>query len=111
MCGLIVLLGYYAVAWWKVGRDPIGGAIIPRYAAPTGISPAGMRFVQKMGFDKKALAVAVVSMAVKGFLTIAEDSDGDYSLEITGSQSSSLTPGEAKVARHLFPAGKSRRSP
>ena len=106
LCGLIVLLGYYLLAWWKVGRDPSEGAIIPRYAPPKGVSPAGMRFVQKMGFDKKALAVAVVSMAVKGFLTIAEDSDGDYSLEITGSHSSSLSPGEAKVARHLFPPGK-----
>ena len=106
LCGLIVLLFYYASAWLKVGRDPIGGAIIPRYAPPTGISPAGMRFVQKMGFDKKALAVAVVSMAVKGFLTIAEESDGDYSLETTGSHPSSLSPGEAKVARHLFPPGK-----
>ena len=106
LCGLIVLLGYYLLAWLKVGRDPSGGAIFPRYAAPEGVSPAGMRFVQKMGFDKKALAVAVVSMAVKGFLTIAEDSDGDYSLEITGSHSSSLSPGEAKVARHLFPPGR-----
>ncbi len=106
ICGLILLLFYYATAWLKVGRDPIGGAIIPRYVPPEGISPAGMRFVQQMGFDKKALAVAVVSMAVKGFLTIAEDSDGDYSLKITGSQSSSLSPGEAKVARHLFPPGR-----
>ncbi|WP_319407173.1 DUF2207 domain-containing protein [uncultured Desulfosarcina sp.] len=105
LCGLIVLLVYYTAAWWKVGRDPTGGAIIPRYAPPKGISPAGMRFVRNQGFDKKALAVAVVSMAVKGFLTITEDSDGDYSLEITGGQSSSLSPGEARVARHLFPSG------
>ena len=104
LCGLIVLFVYYAAAWWKVGRDPAGGAIIPRYAPPKGISPAGTRLVLKMGFDKKALAVAVVSMAIKGFLTITEDSDGVYSLEITGSQSSSLSPGEAKVARHLFPS-------
>jgi hypothetical protein len=105
LCGLVVLLAYYLLAWLTVGRDPIGGTIIPRYAPPKGISPAGMRFVLAMGFDKKALAVAVVSMAVKGFLTITEDSDGDYSLEISGSRSSSLSRGEAKVARHLFPPG------
>ncbi len=103
--GLFVLLVYYAAAWWKVGRDPAGDAIIPRYAPPKGISPAGMRFVLSMGFDKKALAVAVVSMAIKGFLTITEDPKRAYSLEITGSGSSSLSPGEAKVARHLFPPG------
>ena len=105
LCGLVVLLGYYTAAWWMVGRDPIGDAIIPRYAAPKGISPAGMRYILKMGFDKKALAVAVVSMAIKGFLTITEESDGNYSLEITGSPSSALSSGEAKVARHLFPPG------
>ncbi|MBC2709444.1 MAG: DUF2207 domain-containing protein [Desulfosarcina sp.] len=105
LCGLFVLLVYYAVAWWKVGRDPAEGAVIPRYTPPNGISPAAMRFVLQMGFDKKALAVAVVSMAIKGFLTITEDSDEIYSLEIAGSESSSLSPGEAKVARNLFPLG------
>ena len=103
--GLIILLIFYAAAWWRVGRDPRGGAIIPRYVPSRAISPAGMRFVRKMGFDKKALAVAVVSMAIKGFLKITEDGDRVYSLETTGSQSSSLSRGEAKVARHLFPPG------
>lgn len=104
--GLLVLLVYYAVAWWKVGRDPAGGAIIPRYTPPTGISPAGLRFILKMGFDKKSLAVAVVSMAIKGFLTINEDDDGDYALTTTGSGSASLSRGEATAARNLFPPGR-----
>jgi hypothetical protein len=104
--GLIVLLIYYTGAWWKVGRDPAGGAIIPRYAPPRGISPAGMRFILKMGFDKKALAVAVVSMAIKGFLTITEDGDSEYTLRATGKAASGLSRGEAKAARHLFPPGR-----
>ncbi|HSO20155.1 MAG TPA: DUF2207 domain-containing protein [Desulfosarcina sp.] len=104
--GLILLLAYYAAAWWRVGRDPAGGAVIPRYTPPKGISPAGARFVGKMGFDKKALAAAIVSMAVKGFLTINEDTDGDYSLKLTGNGASSLSAGEAKAAKHLFPPGR-----
>ena len=104
--GLLLLLGYYAAAWWKVGRDPAGGAIIPRYGPPKGVSPAGMRFIRKMGFDNKALAVAVVSMAVKGVLTIVEEKPGDYRLEATDGKTATLSRGEASVARHLFPAGK-----
>ena len=59
-----------------------------------------------MGFDNKALAVAVVSMAVKGFLTIREAGDGVYSLEANGKSTSLLSSGETKVARQLFPTGK-----
>jgi len=104
--GLIVLLVYYLAAWWKVGRDPAGGAVIPRYAPPAKISPAGTRFILKMGFDKKALAVAIVSLAVKGHLTIVEEDDGEYRLEASGNPSASLSRGEASVARHLFPPGR-----
>ena len=103
--GLIILLLYYLAAWWKVGRDPQAGTIIPRYSPPKGISPAGMRYILRMGFDKKALAVAVVSMAVKGYLTIDEDSRGAYSLIEGEKDAGRLSPGEAKVAKHLFPSG------
>ncbi len=103
--GLAGLLLYYLAAWWRVGRDPVKGAIIPRYVPPKGVSPAAMRFIQQMGFDHKALAVALVSMAVKGFLTIKEEAGKTYALEITGSASQALSPGEAAVAEHLFPPG------
>ncbi len=101
--GLILLLVYYLAAWWKVGRDPAGSAIIPRFGPPEGVSPAGIRFIQKMGFDQKTLAVALVSMAVKGFLTIREGADDVFTLDLTGSPSSPLSAGEKAVARHLFP--------
>jgi uncharacterized membrane protein YgcG len=106
LAGLIVLLIYYLVAWGRVGRDPVGGAIIPRYAPPGDISPAAMRFVHKMGFDRKALAVAVVSMAVKGYLSITEEKKGEYRLAATGEGEARLSPGEARVAHKLFPAGQ-----
>ncbi|WP_157068208.1 DUF2207 domain-containing protein, partial [Desulfosarcina cetonica] len=106
LAGLMVLLVYYLAAWWKVGRDPSAGAIIPRYVPAKGLSPAGMRFIRRMGFDKKALAVAVVSMAVKGFLTIHEDQGGAYTLDLTGGKSEPLSLGEAAVAKRLFPPGQ-----
>jgi hypothetical protein len=105
LAGLALLLLYYGIAWWKVGRDPARGTIIPRYAPPKGVSPAAARFVMRMGFDQKALAVAVVSMAVKGFLKITEGADGVYSLEATGAGAERLSAGEARVAAALLPAG------
>ncbi len=103
LAGLLVLLIYYLATWWKVGRDPAAGTIIARFDPPRGISAAAARFVMEMGFDQKALAVALVSMAVKGFLRIDEDEDGVYTLEKTGAASDTLSRGEAKVVGHLFP--------
>jgi len=31
---------YYLVVWWRFGRDPEAGTIIPLFAAPDGLSPA-----------------------------------------------------------------------
>ncbi len=103
VAGLFILLVYYLASWWKVGRDPARGTIIARYTPPKGVSPAGARFVMKMAFDQKALAVAVVSLAVKGCLKIKEGSNGVYSLEATGQKPASLSRGEAKVASLLLP--------
>ena len=105
LAGLCMLIVSHTAAWWKVGRDPEKGTIIPRYTPPEGISPAAVRFVMQMGFDNKTLAVAVVNMAVKGYLTISEDKDDEYQLHATGNTAAKLSPGEAKVAEALFPKG------
>ncbi len=106
---LVVLLGFYLWAWFRVGRDPAKGTIIPLFAPPAGFSPAGVRFVSRMGYDDKAFAAAVVDMAVKGGVLIQEDK-GDYTLvsrdaakgalsrdEQTGHQPT-LTPGRVHQA-------------
>ena len=53
MAGLLLIVAYYLFAWFKVGKDPEKGIIIPRFDAPVGYSPAATRFVHEMGFDKK----------------------------------------------------------
>ena len=58
--------GFYLWVWYRVGRDPATGTIIPLFTPPAGFSPAGVRFVSRMGYDDKAFAAAVVDMAVKG---------------------------------------------
>ena len=73
------------VAIWKIliakyGRDPATGTIIPRFKPPSGLSPAGCRYILKMSLDKNAFTAAIISLAVKGWLEIIESGD-DYTLD------------------------------
>jgi uncharacterized membrane protein YgcG len=103
---LLVLLGYYLRVWYRVGRDPATGTIIPLYGPPSGFSPAGVRYLSHMGFDDKAFAAAVVDMAVKGAVLIQED-DGDYTLVRRDGAKPALSRGEELIAARLFAGGPS----
>jgi hypothetical protein len=103
---LVMVLIYFVPVWVMVGRDPEKGTIVPLYAPPKGFSPAASRYVQRMGFDDKTFTAAVVSMAVKGFLTIEERGSGTYRLEKTGRRVDGLSMGEKAVARKLFAGGR-----
>jgi uncharacterized membrane protein YgcG len=102
VAGIAVLLLYYLFAWLKVGRDPAEGVIIPLYEAPKGFSPAAVRYLMRMGFDNKAFAAALVNMAVKGCLTIDEDSSGSYTLTRKNEDFSGLSRDEMQIARQFF---------
>jgi uncharacterized membrane protein YgcG len=103
---LAVLLAFYLWAWFRVGRDPAGGTIIPLFAPPSGFSPAAVRFVSRMGFDDKAFAASVVDMAVKGTVMI-EESGGDYTLVRRDASIEALSRGEQLIAAQLFSRGGS----
>lgn len=99
--GMILILAYYLLAWFKMGRDPAKGPIIPLFSPPKGFTPAAARFVTRMGFDHKSFAAAVVNMAVKGFLVIQENDD-EFTLVKTGTDTSLLSRGEKRIAKNLF---------
>lgn len=105
--GLAVLLAYYLVVWIQVGRDPKKGAIVPHYVPPDDISPGAARFISEMGYDDTAFTAAVVDMAVKGYLRIEEDDDGDYTLVRSG-EPANLSSGERALAKKLFSHGVDR---
>jgi uncharacterized membrane protein YgcG len=109
MAGLLLTLAYYLLAWLKVGRDPRPDNPIPLFEPPQGMSPAAVRFVNRMGFDKKAVAAAVVSLAVKGYLTIEEvpGKKNNYVLLRTNRSPEDLSPGERRLATKLFDGGQS----
>ena len=103
LIGLLALTCFYLVAWHLVGKDPRRGTIFPLFSPPKWVSPALARLIMRLGRrDHKLFAVAVVNMAVKGYLTIKEDESGTFTLKRTGAGEAKLSGGEVKIARKLF---------
>jgi uncharacterized membrane protein len=86
LIGIIVLIFYYLIIWWRVGKDPARGLIIPLYEPPANMSPASVRFVSEMGYDNKIFTCAIVSLAVKGYLKIEEDGSEYRLIKSNGSK-------------------------
>ena len=112
LIGLCVLFVYYFLAWFRYGKDPSKGMIIPLYEPPDKFSPASMRFIVNMGFDHKVFSAALINMAVKGYITIREGNDAQalqegkdsYILVRTGVGESVLSAEEKAAAARLFPS-------
>lgn len=100
--GFLIMLVYYLIAWSGVGRDPARGVIMALYEPPQNLSPAAMRYLERMGFDTKTFAAAILDMAVRGYLTIKQQA-GSYTLYLTGKDANILTADEKQVAEYLFP--------
>ena len=106
VAGLFFLLIYFSVTWYSFGRDPARGTIIPLFSPPKDFSPAAVRYVHKMAYDRKAFAASLIDMAVKGYMKISEE-HGDYTLTRIGKgeQAASLDSGERAMAGRLFSGG------
>ncbi|MTI04193.1 DUF2207 domain-containing protein, partial [Roseibium denhamense] len=111
--GISILLLYYLISWWLVGRDPAKGVIYPRFKAPEGISPALANYITNRGIEGgrwTALSAAVLSLAVKGRLDL--DKDGKAMVlsvtdKVQDDANSALPKGEAVLESFL----KDRGSP
>jgi hypothetical protein len=99
--GFLVILLYYAIVWTLVGRDPAPGTLVALYEPPSGLSPAAMRFLVRMGYDNKVFTSAILSMAAKGYLKIKE-ADGEYTLTIAKAGEQVLSADEKAAAAELF---------
>ena len=93
---LLLVPFYYLFAWFRVGRDPQKGPIVPLFHPPDGMGAAGVRYVYKDGYDDKAFAAAVVGLAVKGRMAISNDDD-NYTLSKKANAGPALTRAEAAL--------------
>ena len=98
------VFGYFVVVWRRHGKDPDPAGIYPRFEPPDGLSPAAVRFIRLMNFDRKAFAAALVSMGVKGYLRIKDAGKG-FDLERTrpgAGDFGDLSGGERRIAKRLL---------
>lgn len=103
LLGAVVTFAFYLLAWSRVGRDPKPGVVIPLFAPPDNLSPEAVRFVRRMAYDRKSFAAALINMAVKGYITIAQQGK-IYTLARTGKSedATNLANGERALAGSLF---------
>jgi uncharacterized membrane protein YgcG len=98
--GLVLVVGLYGFAWARVGRDPAGGTIIPLFGPPEGMSAAAVRFVDRMGFDDRCFAAAIIDLGVKGHLRIT--GGGANTLLERRDGGREIGPAERDTASKLF---------
>ncbi|MFP5075956.1 DUF2207 domain-containing protein [Rhizobium sp. YIM 134829] len=73
--GLMLVGVYYLFVWFRAGRDPEGGVVVPRWEPPAGLSPALVNYVDNRGFADggwTALSAAALNLAVAGELVLED---------------------------------------
>ncbi|NUT01584.1 MAG: DUF2207 domain-containing protein, partial [Sphingomonas sp.] len=110
VAALVALIGYYFIAWKRAGRNPRAGTIVPIFSPPDDLSPAGMRYVTKMGADNRAFAAALVDMGVRGHIRLSEEEGGWLSKDKTRLErlagDNPLPPEEEAALRELAMTGE-----
>ncbi|MDQ7788023.1 MAG: DUF2207 domain-containing protein [Thermodesulfovibrionales bacterium] len=99
--GLTVFFLYYLIVWVRVGRDPEGKSIVPRYKPPADCSPAFARHLLIMRYDRTVFASALLDLASKGIIRILGRGDG-YVVEKTGADKSRVSTDEEVLYGALF---------
>lgn len=103
LVSLLMLAGFYFLRWAKVGRDLPPGPVFPQYDPPAGFGPGELRTLRRMSTDRLCFTADVVDMAVRGYLTIHEDSESDWRLvRNPGAHLDTLTPAQRELAAKLF---------
>lgn len=102
LIGTCITFLYFFITWKKVGKDPEKGTVVPIFEPPKAFGPAAARYIMKMGFDDKVFSAAVISLAVKGYLTI-KDEHGKYTLiRRRDGAKGELSEGEKSLFAKLF---------
>ena len=111
LIGLGLLLFYCVRRWQQVGRDPKPGTVIARYEPPAGYSPAGLRYMQRMGYDTRCFSADLLSLAVAGQLRIHRENalfKDVWELEKTDAPGSDTVAERRILLSKLFPGDKRR---
>lgn len=72
----LLLIIYNTIMWWRVGRDPKPGNVIPEFYPPADMSPAAVGFVYNQGFHNRHLAATITDWAVRHYIGINVEKEG-----------------------------------
>ena len=100
----LIALGYNLIAWFRVGRDPEKGVIIPLFHPPKDFSPGLTHYVHKWGFDNSgwtAFTASIFELGVKGLITI-DNSDDKLRIAVTGKQPETPLPAGEQLLFDYF---------
>ena len=101
IAGALLLFAFLYWRWWLVGRDPRAGPKYPRYEAPKGVGPAGVRYIDRMGYDDRCFAAGLLGLGARGFLKIRQTGES-FGVERIADEVDWL-PGEKLLADWLLP--------
>ncbi|MCR6673514.1 DUF2207 domain-containing protein [Devosia ginsengisoli] len=107
----LLAIAYNALAWFRVGRDPEKGIIIPLFHPPKGFSPPLVHYVHKWGFENAgwtALTSAIFDLGVKGLVQI-DNGSGTLTINRTGKQPAEPLPVGEKVVFDYLSARETTR--
>jgi len=71
--GLLLLFGLLGFFIWshdRLGRDPKGPPLIPRFSPPKGVSAALARLILRGEADDRAFSAGILDLAARGYLTL-----------------------------------------
>lgn len=101
LIGLTLFFAYYLFVWARVGRDPRGTSIVPRYRPPADCSPAVARRLLTMGYDRTTFAAALLDLAARGLMKIARRGS-DYVVEKIQDSTDSVPADEQVLFEAIF---------
>lgn len=111
--GLLAVFGlliFYLHSWFRVGRGPAKGLIVPLFRAPDGLSPAAVSYLWHTGFaiGKRAtreLSITFTDLAIRGLLQLADaKTPGRFNLQPGQAVKSTPTSVEQQLLDQLFTA-------
>ncbi len=101
----LLIGGFYAFMWNRIGRDPAKGPVFPRYEPPKGYSPAAVHHVYYRGLSgHNALISTLVNLAVRRRIKIDVDKKKKTVLTpIAVGASEGLSPIDVALEQRLLP--------
>jgi len=95
------LLALYLFAWRRLGKDPEGPPVIPRFHPPQGVSAPLARLLVTGRKDHRAFLAGVFELAQKGHLTLERGLTG-YRIHRKNPETSALLPELRALFEALF---------